>query len=138
MAAVDPESAITRVLSVVPEIRLAVLFGSVAKRRGRADSDLDVGVLFTGDGPVDLPALRVRLERDTGRVVDLIALDSAPPLLRMEIARHGRVLLERDPGVWSLFRAHAMIDWWDWAPTAGLMHATAARRLREEAAGGPS
>jgi hypothetical protein len=104
----------------------------------RAGSDLDVGVLFAVAGPADLAALRVGLERETGRVVDLIQLDSAPPLLRMEIGRHGRVLFEREAGTWSLFRAHAMIDWWDWAPTARMMHETAARRLREEAARGPS
>jgi predicted nucleotidyltransferase len=130
--------ALARAVASVPELRLAVLFGSAAALLDRADSDLDVGVLSASDGPVDLPALRVRLERETGRIVDLISLDSAPPLLRMEIARHGRVLVERDPDAWSLFRAHAMIDWWDWAPTARLMHATAARRLREEAAGGAS
>lgn len=136
MAPVDPVSAIARVVSSLPEVRLAVLFGSVARARNRADSDLDVGVLFGRGEPRPLAALRVRLERETGRVVDLIDLASAPPLLRMEIGRHGRVLLEREAGEWALFRAHAMIDWWDWAPTARMMRETAARRLREEAARG--
>lgn len=130
--------ALATAVDSVPELKLAVLFGSAAALRDRADSDLDIGVLLAGDRSADLPALRVRLERVTGRIVDLVPLESAPPLLRMEVARHGRVLLEREPGAWSLFCAHAMIDWWDWAPTARLMHETAARRLREEAAGGPS
>jgi predicted nucleotidyltransferase len=135
----DSVEALARAVASVPELRLAVLFGSAARGEDRADSDLDVGVLAGPEGPAyDLATLRVHLERDTGRVVDLISLDSAPPLLRMEVARHGRVLLEREPGAWSLFRAHAMIDWWDWAPTARLMHRSAARRLREEAAGGAS
>jgi predicted nucleotidyltransferase len=139
MAPVDPVEALTRVVASVPNLRLAVLFGSAAKGQDRAGSDLDVGVLAGPEGPAyDLATLRVRLERETGRVVDLIQLDSAPPLLRMEIGRHGRVLFEREAGAWALFRAHAMIDWWDWAPTARMMHETAARRLREEAARGPS
>ncbi len=134
----DSVESRTRVVASVPNLRLAVLFGSAAKGQDRAGSDLDVGVLFAVPGPAyDLATLRVRLERETGRVVDLIQLDSAPPLLRMEIGRHGRVLFEREAGTWSLFRAHAMIDWWDWAPTARMMHETAARRLREEAARGP-
>ena len=134
----DSVESLTRVVASVPNLRLAVLFGSAAKGQDRAGSDLDVGVLFAVPGPAyDLATLRVRLERETGRVVDLIQLDSAPPLLRMEIGRHGRVLFEREAGTWSLFRAHAMIDWWDWAPTARMMHETAARRLREEAARGP-
>jgi uncharacterized protein len=134
----DPVEALTRVVASVPDLRLAVLFGSAAKGQERPGSDLDVGVLFASGAQADMAALRVALERETGRVVDLIQLDSAPPLLRMEIGRHGRVLFEREAGTWSLFRAHAMIDWWDWAPTARMMHETAARRLREEASRGPS
>jgi uncharacterized protein len=134
----DPVEALTRVVASVPDLRLAVLFGSAAKGQERPGSDLDVGVLFASGAQADMAALRVALERETGRVVDLIQLDSAPPLLRMEIGRHGRVLFEREAGTWSLFQAHAMIDWWDWAPTARMMHETAARRLREEASRGPS
>ena len=63
-------------------------------------------------------------------------LDVAPPLLRFEIARDGRVLLERAPNAWADFRARAMIDWWDWAPTARLFHAAAASRLRAALADG--
>jgi predicted nucleotidyltransferase len=136
MTGVDPASAIARVVASMPDVRLAVLFGSVASGRERPDSDLDVGVLLDRDEPGALAALRVRLERETRRVVDLIDLKSAPPLLRMEIGRRGRVLLEREEGAWALFRAHAMIDWWDWEPTARMMRETAARRLREEAARG--
>jgi hypothetical protein len=82
--------------------------------------------------------LRVALERADGRTIDLVCLDLAPPLLRFEIARGGVVLVERDPHGWAEFRAHAMIDWWDWAPTARLMHRMMAARLRAEAEHGSS
>ncbi len=72
------------------------------------------------------------------RPVDLVLLDDAPPLRRFEIARGGQVLVERVPHAWADFRARAMIDWWDWAPTARAMHRVMAERLREEAAGGPA
>jgi hypothetical protein len=67
-----------------------------------------------------------------------VLLNEAPPLLRFEIARDGQLLLERDPYAWSDFRAHAMIDWWDWAPTARLAQETMMTRLREEAHRGPA
>lgn len=60
-------------------------------------------------------------------------LDSAPPLLRLEISRDGVVLIEREPDAWTRFRAQAMIDWWDWAPTVRMMHRVMGERLREEA-----
>jgi predicted nucleotidyltransferase len=126
-----------RALSRMPDVRLAVLFGSVAGRTDRSDSDLDIGVLMDSD--VASPsALTVALERATGRRVDLVLLDGAPPLLRFEIARGGVVLVERQPHAWVEFRAHAMIDWWDWAPTAGIMHRAMAARLKQEAEHGPS
>lgn len=73
-----------------------------------------------------------------GRSVDLVSLRRAPPLLRFEIARDGQLLIERDPHAWVEFRAHAMIDWWDWAPTARIMHRAVRSRLEREATRGSS
>ncbi len=116
-------------------VRLAVLFGSAARGEAGPGSDLDVGVLFD-PGRESAAALEVALARATGRRVDVVRLDAAPPLLRFEIARDGRVLLERAPHAWVDFRARAMTDWWDWAPTARLLHAAAASRLRAALADG--
>jgi predicted nucleotidyltransferase len=132
MSAAD---TLRRALEPVPAVRLAVMFGSAASGSDRPDSDLDVGVSLTR-ADVDLSALTVALERATGRVVDLVALDTAPPLLRFEVARQGVLLVEREPHAWAEFRARAMIDWWDWAPTARMAHRVMAARLREEAQGG--
>lgn len=121
----------------VSGVRLAVLFGSAARGKVSADSDLDVGVSL--DQGIDFSTtLGVMLERAAGRPVDLVRLDEAPPLLRFEIARDGLVLVERAPDAWAEFRAHAMIDWWDWAPTARMMHEAMAARLRQEAGRGSS
>ena len=119
---------IRHALETDESVVLAVLFGSGARNELRPTSDLDVGVLGTVAGR--LAALQVTLERATRRTVDLIALDTAPPLLRFEIARDGIVLVERTPHLWSDFKMHAMIDWWDWAPTARLFQQAAVARLR--------
>ena len=118
-----------------PGARLAVLFGSAARGESGPGSDLDVGVLFE-TGPDRSTVLEVALARATGRGVDVVRLDSAPPLLRFEIARDGRVLLERSPHAWADFRARAMTDWWDWAPTARFLQTAAATRLRAALADG--
>ena len=123
-------ASLVQALESEPTVRLAVLFGSAARDRARADSDLDVGVL--GLSVDQRGSLQVALARATGRVVDLVRLEDAPPLLRFEVARDGLVLVERTAHVWSDFRARAMVDWWDWAPTARLLHAAAAARLREQ------
>lgn len=138
MAAMSPVDRVRRVLAETPGVKLAVLFGSTARRRAGRGSDLDVGVSFAhGEGPVP-PSLAVALERAAGCPVDLVSLDDAPPLLRLEIARDGIVLVERVNHAWSDFRVKAMLDWWDWAPTARMMHAVMAERIKEEAARGPA
>ena len=129
-ARMSSEEPLKRALEATPEVRLAVLFGSAARRHEGARSDLDVGVLFDKGHDAN-PALEVALSRASGRRVDLVRLDEAPPLLRFEIARDGRPLVERAPHAWADFRARAMIDWWDWAPTARMVYAAAVRRLRE-------
>jgi predicted nucleotidyltransferase len=129
------EEALADALQAWSGLRLAVLFGSAARGGAAPGSDLDVGVLFD-PGQESVPALEVALARATGRRVDVVRLDAAPPLLRFEIARDGRVLLERTPHSWVDFRARAMTDWWEWAPTARFLHAAAVARLRAAVADG--
>jgi predicted nucleotidyltransferase len=127
---------LTQALAAETSVQLAVLFGSEARGTARGTSDLDVAV--AGPDPSELGSLALRLERATGRSVDLLSLANAPPLLRFEIARDGRVLVERQPYLWSDFKARAMVDWWDWAPIARRFHAAAVTRLREQETRGPS
>lgn len=131
----DVETALRAALASWPGVRLAVLFGSVARGTAGARSDLDVGVILEeGQRSSDVENA---LARATGRRVEVVRLESAPPLLRFEIARDGRVLLERSRHAWTDFRARAMTDWWDWAPTARLLNQAAVERLRAAVADGP-
>jgi predicted nucleotidyltransferase len=130
------ERALREALASRTGVRLAVLFGSAARGTARPRSDLDIGVLLER-GQERLTDVEVVLARATGRRVEVVPLDSAPPLLRFEIARDGRVLLERTPHAWTDFRARAMTDWWDWAPTARLINRAAVERLRATVAHGP-
>ena len=59
------------------------LFGSVARGEARADSDVDVGVLFAADPPATLEAPQFALEGELGRLlrapVQVVALNRASP-----------------------------------------------------------
>lgn len=118
-----------------PEVRLAVLFGSTARGKAGPRSDVDLGILLEPYSP----KLRFKVEAELGRAarnaVDVVLLDEAPPLLRFEVTRDGVLLFEREEGLWTAFKAKAMVDWWDWAPTARMMGEIAIRRLREKVAG---
>jgi len=118
-------------LGALPEVRLAVLFGSRARGRAGRQSDVDLLV----DLQPDTDATRRRVQSALGRAVrgelDLVHAADGKPLLRFEIARDGVLILEREPGAWTDFKTRAMLDWWDWAPYARRINAAAVKRLRE-------
>jgi predicted nucleotidyltransferase len=91
---------------VRPEVALVVLFGS--RVRGRVCPDSDVDVAVGGDGPLDLDALHLvlapRLRSDR---LDLVDLGRAGSLLAFEVARHGTLLYEREPGRFRAFQSLA-------------------------------
>ncbi len=126
------------VLEAMPEVELAVLFGSFARGRERADSDVDLGLILDDSSPARTREIEAALNRAAGRSVDVIYLDEAPPLLRFEIARDGVPLVERRQHRWADFRVRAMHDWWDWAPFARRLNDAAIGRLREKVADGPA
>jgi predicted nucleotidyltransferase len=136
MTSMSVLDCITRLLDETPAVRLAVVFGSAARRAEKPGSDIDLGVSWANSSDRSACDLAVALERAAGRRVDLVTLDDAPPLLRFEIARDGIVLVEREPHAWADFRTRAMTDWWDWAPTARMMHGVMAERVRQEAVRG--
>jgi predicted nucleotidyltransferase len=122
--------------STWPELKLAVLFGSTARGQARSRSDVDLGVLLDPYSPGLRFQVEAELGRAAGRTVDVILLDDAPPLLRFEIAREGVLLFQREDHLWTRFKARAMVDWWDWAPTHRMIAAGVVRRLREKIARG--
>jgi uncharacterized protein len=123
--------------AALPAVELAVVFGSAARGEAGPRSDVDLGVRLDPDTPDRRSEAEAELGRAAGRPLDLVFLDQAPPLLRFEIARDGVPVLERRPYLWADFKAKAMIDWWDWAPTARWIHAAAAQRLRDKVSRGP-
>ena len=141
-AGTDPSMSLERRLvqaaETLPAVHLLVLFGSKARGTDAGRSDVDIAVLLDDGSAAARQMVEVALGRAAGRAVDLVDLETAPPQLRVEIARDGKLLVERRPHAWADFRAHAMIDWWDWAPTARMIHKAATRRLREQVGHGPS
>lgn len=96
-------SALRRALRTEPNVRLAVVYGSVARGDDTPDSDLDLLVSLAEDRPDAAVKLAVRLERAVGREVDVARLNriqDAAPLLLLRALDEGRVALDRD-GEWA-------------------------------------
>jgi predicted nucleotidyltransferase len=134
----DATESIRAALSRLPQVRLAVLFGSRARGTAGPASDLDLGVLLDPSTPELKTRIEVELARASSVPLEVVYLDQAPPQLRFEISRDGVPLLERVPHAWVNFKARAMVDWWDWAPTARRIHQAALERLRDRVNHGPA
>jgi predicted nucleotidyltransferase len=120
----------------LPELKLAVLFGSTARGQARKGSDVDLGLLVDPDTRETRLKALIELERVAGREVDAVFVNEAPPLLRVEIARDGILIFQRQEDLWRRFKERAIQDWWDWAPSARTLAEATVRRLREKVANG--
>jgi uncharacterized protein len=81
-----------------PNVRLAVLFGSVARGDETPESDLDLLVVLERDGLHERAAVADVLRAASGRRVQLVSIDQAEqsPLFLVDVLVHGRVLVDRD------------------------------------------
>jgi predicted nucleotidyltransferase len=120
----------------LPEVRLAVLFGSTARGQARKGSDVDLGLLLEPDTREARLKTLVELERAAGQETDVVYLNEVPPLLGFEISRDGILIFQREDGLWNRFKETAIQAWWDWAPYARKFAEAAVRRLREKVANG--
>lgn len=90
-------------------VQAVYAFGSRAGGTARPDSDLDLAVLT--DRPLD-PLARFdaqeALAAALGLDVDLVDLQAASTVMRAEVLRTGRVLLDADPGARAHFEVRAL------------------------------
>lgn len=92
-----------------------LLYGSAATGRTHASSDVDLALLVGGALPdaFALAALRVDLAALLGRDVDVVLLDTASPILAMEVLRHHRPLTNRRPALLDQFLAKTLSAYFD-------------------------
>lgn len=95
-----------RLLRTERNVRLAVLFGSVARGEDERGSDADLLVSLRDGDIMRLAGLTRRLERAVGREVQLIRLEEArrSPSLLADVLEQGRVLIDRE-GRWTELKA---------------------------------
>ena len=117
-----PESSLDRLLAAAlvagPPLHFAMLFGSEARGTRRADSDVDIGI-FPVDAHLSLQdelSLQTELAHVCRRDVDLVRLDWAPTLVRWQVVRYGRVIMESTRFSAARFVAASVADYLDFAP----------------------
>lgn len=133
------EAALVRALEdSTADVASAYLFGSFAEAREHRESDIDVGVLFawashpTAAERFDA-GLRLAgaLQAALGRVVDLVVLNDAPPLLGRHAVTAGRRLLCRDARADHAYVRDVQLRAADVEPWLRRMRALKLRAIRE-------
>ena len=110
------DAQVRNVLARFSDISLALLFGSVAAGRQRADSDLDIAVAANHPlSPAEKIAITQALAELTGRPIDLIDLATVTEPLLGQIVKHGRRLLGNDTLFAKLISRH-LIEQADFMP----------------------
>lgn len=103
-------------VGIQPEIRLVILFGSLAAGKEGMESDLDLAVdtgqPLTAD---DKMALISELGGRSGRPVDLVDIQTVGEPLLGEILRRGKRILGSDTDYANLIRRH-LFDQADFLP----------------------
>jgi len=109
-------TAVQSVLQNLTDIRLAILFGSLANGKERPDSDLDLALdighrMEAGEKKALIEALAVA----TGRPVDIVDLRTAGEPVLSQILRHGQLIYGSNSDYAALLTRH-LIDQADFAP----------------------
>jgi predicted nucleotidyltransferase len=98
---------------------LVVLFGSFAREKEKAESDLDLAVLMLARPEEELLALETRIARSfwqafhPSRELDLVILNMATSLMKRNVAESGILLYASSPLLWRAFRLRARREFED-------------------------
>lgn len=124
-------------------VQVAWLFGSQARGTTRAESDIDIAVLFGEAVPPEeypqrqLELIGVLMEVFATNAVDLVVLNTAPPLLAFEVLQDGCVLYNADDAARVNFQVRALQEYRDTAPLRRLLAEGLVERIRDGTFGKP-
>lgn len=101
-------------------VLFAYVFGSYAKGRTTAKSDVDIAVFFDAKVVKEkysaiLGDLREELAQrlEAYDRIDIVALNNAPPLLEREVVYEGKLLYALDKAAQAHYQARAVSRWLD-------------------------
>jgi predicted nucleotidyltransferase len=110
----DMAAKIKQYLSMFDDIAFAFLFGSSAQGEATILSDVDIAIYFTG--AVDfyrINSLREDLSELLGRETDIVVLNNASPIIRMQVLKNGTLILGLNRRLYNEFFVNTMKEYDD-------------------------
>ena len=110
------------------------LFGSTAQDKAEGHSDLDVAVMFgtyvaEKDG-LDFLGYIADMEGIAVKQVDIVCFNTADPLLKHQILKYGKLLIDNDPESRVRLMVKAMADYEDYKRHLDLSFHTLQQEMR--------
>lgn len=96
--------AVAKVAAAHAGVRVAMVFGSMAKDRTHASSDVDVAIV----GHADVLTIAAEISARVAREVDVVEVSTAAIPLLDAILRDGVVVYERSRGESAAFRSRTL------------------------------
>lgn len=101
-------------------VAAAYIFGSTVSGRGwKKAPDIDVAVLFDNsmrETLIEGERIREKLEKISGRKVDVVSLNDSPPLMKFEVIKNGKLLFEKDKDARVEFEVRSLSEFYDLEP----------------------
>ena len=110
----DIEKNILDYFKNIPNITAVILFGSYARGTANDDSDVDIAILFPKScvpDPLTLIAWREDLSSLVKKEVDLVCLNTASPIIGMQVANDGKDILVKDSLEYAKYRMVLFLDY---------------------------
>lgn len=134
------EHGLVAFLAEQEDVVAAYLFGSLAQSRTNPRSDIDIAILLNSTSPGRELERRLQLmgelRRFADREVEVVILNSSPPLLRHQVLRYGRRLYERDRQARVEFEVQAGKAYSDFQIVRRFFQRALFREIREAGLGG--
>ncbi len=93
---------------------MVFVFGSVMRGRQGPESDVDVAVLFEKVPTAHrLQSLRDDLSGLLGRDVDIVVLNTASPIVRMQVLKHGTLVHRASESIFTSFFVRTVSEYYD-------------------------
>ncbi|AWB09757.1 putative nucleotidyltransferase [Thermodesulfobium acidiphilum] len=103
----DIEESIVKIeefLSKIDEVLLAFIFGSFIENRLTDESDADFAILFSNMPDFkSLNKIKSGITEITDRDTDIVILNSASPIIKMQVLKRGRLLKKVNDSVYNEF-----------------------------------
>jgi len=107
------------------EVAAAYIFGSYAKNKQKKDSDIDVAILLKKIDTSELLATKINysilLEDVTSNSVDVTILNNSNCILKNQIYKYGKLIIENEPGFTRNFKAISILEYIDFLPYRNIM-----------------